>query len=120
MAPVVGVTPPPSTKDAPEPPHDAPEMEALIPDAIAGVPLDIRSSWRADPGDADMVDLASRLGIQVEDIAFGGATTTSDNFAAVIEATRVRGADAEQLRDIRLEASARQPGERAHGGTGRW
>ncbi|MCJ7712137.1 MAG: hypothetical protein MUQ32_15050 [Chloroflexi bacterium] len=81
-------------------------MEALIPDAIAGVSLDYRSSWRADPGDADMVELASRLGIQVADIAGGHATTSSDDFTAVIEVTRVRGADAERLRDINLEANA--------------
>jgi len=101
----VGMTPPPGAKDAPAPPHDAPDLEALIPDAIAGVPM-TKTSSRADPGDVNMVELASRLGIQVADIAFAHATTTSDDFVATIEATRVSGADAERLRDINLEANA--------------
>lgn len=100
-----GATPPPGAKDAPAPPHDAPDLEALIPDAIAGVSL-TKTSSRADPGDGNMVELASRLGIQVADIAFAHATTTSDDFVAIIEATRVSGADAERLRDVMLEASA--------------
>ena len=100
-----GATPPPGAKDAPAAPHDAPDLEALIPDAIAQFPL-TKSSTRADPEDINMVQLASRLGIQVADIAFAHATTTSDDFVAVIEATRVDGADAGLLRDIMLEASA--------------
>jgi hypothetical protein len=97
-----GATPPPGAKDAPAPPHDALDLEALIPDAIAGVSL-TKSSSRAGPENAE---LASRLGIQVADIAFAHATTTSDDFVAVIEATRVTGADAAQLRDITLETIA--------------
>lgn len=100
-----GATPPPGAKDAPAPPHDASDLEALIPDAIAGVSL-TKSSSRADPRDVNMVELASRLGIQVADIAFAHATTTSADFVATIEATRVSGADAERLRDVTLEASA--------------
>ena len=100
-----GATPPPGAKDAPAAPHDAPDLEALIPDAIAQFPL-TKSSTRADPEDINVVQLASRLGIQVADIAFAHATTTSDDFVAVIEATRVDGADAGLLRDIMLEASA--------------
>lgn len=64
-----------------------------------------KSSLRPGPDETYFVELASRFGKQVGDVSWAHATTTTDEVAMVIEATRVVGADAGQIRDFMLEAS---------------
>jgi hypothetical protein len=79
-------------------------LEALLPDVIAGYAL-TKASVLPGPEEAYFLELASSLGKQVDDVAWAHATTTTSELVVVIEATRVVGADGDQIRDFVIEGS---------------
>jgi hypothetical protein len=103
-------TPPPGAKQAPEAPHDVPDLEALIPDTVGGLAL-TKSSHHAAADDG--IDTwATGVGKTRADVDLASATTTGNDLRQFLtcEVIRMRGADAGRVRDVLLAAQQAGPG----------
>lgn len=83
------------------PSHADPELEALLPDSIGGVPLMKTSISGEQMGFTDADPLLSRFGKHPADMA--SATATLSNPALIIGVERLRGVPANQLLAAMLE-----------------